>query len=203
MESIEYKNNVFDIIGIAEEELKYTKGNIPINDYLFRRYKTIKEIFDNYRKYENAIITINSKTSKYNNIGVNTIGELKKIAINIFNTHHKSHEFTNNNNKIVVTSSGIQEAIEKIYNNYRQRSFIIEHLIILEHLGIIIEKAKLVNQAYNMKLKNVDVYYWNYYLIILKINGKKYIYSFDIRSMQDGVNQFRVGRIEPIDKKTN
>lgn len=69
-------------------------------------------------------------------------------------------------------------------------------------MGKIIENAILVSQAKERKNRD-DLLYWNYYLDNLIINGRKYFLEFDVRSMEDGYNQFRVQRIILKQEKTS
>lgn len=71
----------------------------------------------------------------------------------------------------------------------------IEHLIIFSKLGMIIERAILVNQIYERKNRR-NILYWNYYFDNIYINDKKYIVEFEIRSIDIGLNQYRIQRLE-------
>lgn len=150
-------------------------------------------------------INLNQNLEEIQNINLENmkIYDLKKLARNIFYKYNNNiEEYINNGNKIVVSGAGIDESIEKIYNNKRQRSLLKEHMQIFSDLGDIIEHAKLSHQAENTKIeKNPDVSYWNYYLDGLEINDKKYKLEFDVRSMKDGTNQYRIQRLELDNKK--
>lgn len=182
------------------------KGNIPIDKMLLNNYKTARAIFDdaknvlNYNFKEIRIYDIvDIKKLDLNNL---KISDAKILANNISNKYHIKNNFLNNGNKIIVSKSGIDESMEKIYNNRIQRDFMIEHLIIFSKLGMIIEKAKLVNQIYEKKSREHTLY-WNYYLNSVYINNKLYIIEFEVRSMHDGENHYRLQRLELSQVKTS
>ena len=174
------------------------KGNIPLDKKLLNRYKTARAIFDDAKN----ILSCNKKIRIYNtadieNLDLNRLKilEAKALANNIFNKYHDKNRFLNNGNEIIVSKSGIEESMEKIYNNRIKRDFIIEHLIIFAKLGMIIERAILVNQIYERKNRR-NILYWNYYFDNIYINDKKYIVEFEIRSIDIGLNQYRSQRLE-------
>ena len=179
--------------------VKQVKGNIPINNNLLNKYLNVREIFDNEKNLCNDEIYISSKAIDFVEIDFYNfnITQLKNIANQIFSKYNSCNGFYNINDKIVVSKSGINESVEKKFNNRAQRNLLKEHLIILSNLGNIIEYSKLINQALNMK-NNFDINYWNYYIAYLNIDGNKYMLVFDVRSMKDGQNQYRVQRLEKI-----
>lgn len=193
----EYDN--FNIIDIT-----ITNGNIPIDKDLFGKYKTVREKFDNETVDDIKTIIINDKLSDFinNNLGNIKINSLKLYVQNIFYKFHNQSVFINNKSKIIINKSGLNESIEKIYNNRTQRSLLYEHLLVFSNLGNIISTSKLVNQIKNIKeTANPDIRYWNYYLGNININGIDYKIEFDVRSMQDGQNQYRIQRLEKDIKK--
>lgn len=184
-------------------QINQAKGNVPINQELLNKYANVKEIFENERSNYDGNVKINNEIVELNNFDINkiNIGDLKKLANDIFIKYNQKNTFENAGNKIVVNKSGINESIEKIYNNRTQRSLIKEHLQVFSDLGDIIENATLVNQTRETKnRKNIN--YWNYYFDGLEINNELYYLEFDVRSMENGENQYRVQRLEKKMKKT-
>lgn len=175
------------------------KGNIPIDNKLLNKYRTARAIFDDVKN----VINYSFKEIRIHDIiDIEKldlcnlkISDAKLLANNIFNKYHINNNFLNNGNKIIVSKSGIDESMEKIYNNRIQRDFMVEHLIIFSKLGIIIESAKLVNQVYEKKYRKYTLF-WNYYLNNVYINNKLYIIEFEVRSMHDGENHYRLQRLE-------
>lgn len=184
-------------------DIKLAKGNIPINENLLNKYPNVKDIFSNERNNYDGNVNVKSEISelKYFDINNTNIADLKKMANNIFIKYNQKNIFENNGNKIVVNKSGINESIEKIYNNRKQRNLVKEHLLVFSDLGDIIENATLVNQTPELKNRE-NIKLWNYYFDGLKINGELYHLEFDVRSMASGENQYRVQRLEKSTKKT-
>lgn len=184
-------------------QINQTKGNIPINQELLNKYANVKEIFMNERNNYDGNVKINNEIVELSNFDINkiNIGDLKKLANDIFIKYNQKNTFENAGNKIVVNKSGINESIEKIYNNRTQRSLIKEHLQVFSDLGDIIENATLVNQTRETKNRE-NINYWNYYFDGLEINNELYYLEFDVRSMENGENQYRVQRLEKKMKKT-
>lgn len=188
---------------VKEKHNTKSYQNIPINKKIFNKYKSVREIFDSEKIVYKNKIKLNKKIielKKYNLTKL-SLKDLKKLANFIFNKYNISNKFINNDSVIIVSKSGINESIEKIYFNNRQRKLLKEHLQVFSVLGNIIENATLVNQIKEVKNRN-DIYYWNYYIDGLIINNKEYKMEFDVRSMQDGQNQYRIQRIEE-NKKAN
>ena len=178
-------------------EIKYNKGNIPINKDLLNKYANVREIFDNESNNCQRYIKLNSNIPELINLKVRklTSKEAKLIAKNIFNQYHSTNEFFNNGNKIIITGRGIEESINKIFNSSFQRSLLKIHLLIISNLGYILEQVRLINQIKERK-ERTNINMWNYYFIKLKINNIYYVLELDIRSMDSGQNQYRVQRIE-------
>lgn len=202
-------NNINDvavsnnILPIDVSQINQTKGNIPINQELLNKYANVKEIFTNERNNYDGNVKINNDIVELSNFDINkiNIGDLKKLANDIFIKYNQKNTFENAGNKIVVNKSGINESIEKIYNNRTQRSLMKEHLQVFSDLGDIIENATLVNQTKETKNRE-NINYWNYYFDGLEINNELYYLEFDVRSMENGENQYRVQRLEKKMKKT-
>lgn len=183
----------------TKEKIKQVKGSIPLNEKLLNKYLSARDIFDNanniLKNKKIAIKLVDIPEIENLDFSVIKIGSLKIIANEIFNNYHTKNSFKNDNNLIVVSKHGINESVEKIYNNYRQRNLLREHLIIFSNLGNIIKNAYLVNQSREIKNRQ-NLLHWNYYLDNLIINGRKYFLEFDVRSMEDGTNQYRIQRLE-------
>lgn len=176
-------------------EKSITKGNIAINNNLLNKYTTTDEIFKYEKNYEINIIINEVKLIKQININELSVKETKKIANEIFNKYHYDTVFINNKNKIIVSKNGINESVQKIYFNRKQKDLLLEHLLIFSGLGKIIEEAKLVNQA--KERKNRKKYNsWNYYIDGLIINDKKYLLEFEVASLDSGENQYRIQRLK-------
>ena len=188
---------------VGEETPAYSKNNIPIDNKLLNKYKNVKDIFNNEFDNYDGNIDLKNEISEIENSNLSNlkISDLKQLANTIFSKYNSTNNFVNNGNEIVVTKSGINESIEKIYNNRRQRNLLKEHLQVFSDLGDIIEHAKLSNQASNIK-NNPDITHWNYYIDGLNILGESYKLVFDVRSMKDGQNQYRVQRLERNIQKT-
>ena len=184
--------------------IKLAKGNIPINEELLYKYATVREIFDSERNNYNGNIIVKSEIDELKNLNIkeSNAENLKKIAYDILNKYNEKNEFENDGNKIIVSKAGINESIEKIYYNKKQRGLIKEHLLVSSALGDIIENATLVNQTPELKNKR-DIKYWNYYFDGLKINNELYHLEFDVRSMTNAENQYRVQRLEKSIKKAS
>lgn len=91
------------------------------------------------------------------------------------------------------------KSVEKIYNNRTQRKLFMEHLIIIANLKFLLNKAKLVNQAYEKKSR-ANIKMWNYYFLLVKINNCKYKILIDVGCMQNGELQYRVQRLMKYEK---
>ena len=202
----EYTYNLFDFMKIIKEEVKYNrsgeviiksvKGNIPINYSLFGKYKSVSEIFNKERINHSYKLSDNKIIIDLKNIDINNVNSkrIKELAYNILKKYNNLLKFKNNNNLIIVNRRGIYKSIEKILSSKKQRDLLLEHLIVISNLGYIIEHANLVNQTKENKTR-ININSWNYYYISLTINNVMYDYIFDVRSMDSGENQYRVGRL--------
>lgn len=179
------------------------KGNIPLDDKLLNKYSGAREIFDNANQIlKNKKITIKTNNiSEIKNLDLDMlkIGNLKNLAYEIFSKYHTKNMFKNKDRFITVTKHGVEESVEKIYNNFNQRKLLKEHLIIFSCLGNIIESAYLINQTRERK-NHKDLLYWSYFLDNLQINNIKFFLEFDVRSMEDGSNLYRIQRLEQKNK---
>lgn len=180
-------------------EKRITKGNIPINDKLLNKYYLIKNLFESeiVNNYEINIDYTSKKILQINPSNIK-IEEIKKLAYEIFSQNHQDNIFINDTNKILVSKSGINESVEKICNNYNQRELLKEHLKVFSKLGEIIEHAKLVNQVPERKGREKYVS-WHYYIDGIIIDNEKYLLQFEVVSMSNGENHYRVQRIEKND----
>ena len=145
--------------------MKDRKGNIQIDKTILNKYKTVNEIFD---KEENIkIINIDNVICIFSNcLEKLKISEIKKLAKLIFEKNHKDNFFYNDGYKILVSKSGIDESITKIFESRQQKELLQEHLIIFSILGLLLENSKLVNQC--IEIKGREKYnHWNYYFCCL------------------------------------
>lgn len=173
-------------------EIKYNKGNIPINKNLLNKYANVREIFDNESNNYNSAITLN--ITDYD-VKTKSATEIYHIAIEIFRNNHNKNTFFNNGNQIKITNQDIKESINKIINDRLQSKYLEEHLSIFADLGNIIEKARLVNQTIENK-NRLKYNIWNYYFNGLKINNNFFDLEIDVVSRVDGENHYRVQRIK-------
>lgn len=181
--------------------IKYTKGNIPIKKHLLNKYSNVREIFDNHINNFDGVVNVNINIPELENIDLNKmhVEQIKKLANLIFENHHPTNRFINKGNVIMVYKKGIEESIEKIFNNRKQKNLLKEHLKVFSDLGDIIEHAILVNQV--MENKNRNKYNnWNYYFNGLKIDEKYFFLEFEVASMDSGENHYRIQRLELQEK---
>lgn len=130
-------------------------------------YKTFKEELEQTKQE-----TTNSDTVKRINELINRIDSIENSDNNLIDSKENSkNTFENKGNKILVTNSGIEESINKIFNSSEQKSLLNQHLKVFSDLGDIIEHATL------------------------------YDFEFDVRSMNDGTNQYRVQRLKENQQK--
>ena len=179
------------------------KGNIFLDDKLLNKYSSARDIFDNASNSLSTYVEIKLyNIPEIRNINVKNLKvfEAKNLANNIFDKYHSKNIFINNDNKIVVSRNSINESIVKIYHNRFQRDYILEHLIIFSNLGKVIENAKLVSQTIERK-NRIGILYWNYYLDNLYINNRLFIIEFEVRTLDNRQNQYRIQRIEISKKK--
>lgn len=183
-------------------EIKYNKGNIPINKELLNKYANVREIFDNESNNCDETICIISNINELKNVDISKITktEVYHMAVRIFNNYHSKNMLANSNNKIIVSNTDIKESINKINNNSLQKKYLKEHLLIFSNLENIIKKAKIINQTLeNKNRKNNKI--WSYYLNKININKKYFLFEFDVISKENGENHYRVQRLEPLEKK--
>lgn len=179
------------------------KGSIPLNKNILNKYSSARKIFDstsNSLSSNTEIKLFNIPEIKNINAKNLKVFEAKNLANNIFDKYHGKNTFINDGNKIVVNKNGINESIVKIYHNRLQRDYMIEHLIIFSNLGKVIENAKLISQTIERK-NRTGILYWNYYLDNLYINNRLFIIEFEVRTLDNGQNQYRIQRIEISKKK--
>ena len=196
-------NNINNaIVPIDISQIKQTKGNIPINQELLNRYKSMNEIFNDSSNNYNGKVNVKNSVVELQNISIEKmkIGEVKKLAKEIFQKYNKSNTFYNDNNKILVNKTGIDESITKVFESRQQRALLKEHLLVFSDLGDIIEHSKLVNQV--PEIKGREKYNsWNYYYDGLKIGNSLYNFEFEVVSMSNGENHYRVQKLEKIKNK--
>lgn len=191
-----------DISPVNVSQISQAKGNIPINQELLNKYKSTKEMFSDSINNYNGEVNVKDNLSELQNVSVENmkIGEVKKIAKEIFQKYNKSNTFYNSGNKILVNKTGIDESITKIFESRQQRELLKEHLLVFSDLGDIIEHSKLVNQV--PETKGREKYNsWNYYYDGLKIGNNSYNFEFEVVSMSNGENHYRVQKLEKINNK--
>lgn len=183
-------------------QIKQIKGNIPINQELLNKYANVKEIFANEKNNYDGNINVSDTINELENVDIAnmTNTEIYHKAVEIFNNHHNTNKFINDNNKIIVSNTDIKESINKINNNSLQKKYLKEHLLIFSDLGDIIEKSSLVNQTFENKNRGSNKI-WSYYLNGLNVNNSKFLFEFDVISKENGENHYRVQRLEKIEKK--
>lgn len=182
----------------TKEKVKQVKGNIPLDNELLNRYASVKYMFEDASRIlseSDEIKIYYCPEIIYVNISTIQIFDAKLIANRIFNKYHMKNIFINDGNKIIVSKKSINESIVKIYHNRVQRDLLKEHLAVFANLEIIIKNAKLVSQTLERKGRRETIY-WNYYLDKLYINDKCYFLEFEVRSMNNGQNQYRIQRLE-------
>lgn len=191
-----------DISPVNVSQISQAKGNIPINQELLNKYKSTKEMFSDSINNYNGEVNVKDNLSELQNVSVENmkIGEVKKLAKEIFQKYNKSNTFYNSSNKILVNKTGIDESITKIFESRQQRELLKEHLLVFSDLGDIIEHSKLVNQV--PETKGREKYNsWNYYYDGLKIGNNSYNFEFEVVSMSNGENHYRVQKLEKINNK--
>ena len=164
---------------------------IKINKKLLNKYEGFTDIIKK-QKLKTDFIKVKYAISK--NLADMKLSDIKKFAIDIFDKTHNKRIFRNKKNYIIVSNAGINESVEKIYNNYSQREMLIEHLMVFSRLGEIIEHAKLVNQVPERKGREKYIS-WNYYVDGILIKNKNYILEFEVVSMKNNENHYRVQRL--------
>ena len=122
-------------------EYKFSNGNIPIDRNKLNKYKNVREILDN--EQDNNEIMINTKIKEIEELDIKNLdnSNLKKLAKDLFDKYNTNKFYYNNENKIFITKSGIDESITKIINLPKQKRLLKEHLIIISNLGLIITKC--------------------------------------------------------------
>lgn len=191
-----------DISPVNVSQISQAKGNIPINQELLNKYKSTKEMFSDSINNYNGEVNVKDNLSELQNVSVENmkIGEVKKLAKEIFQKYNKSNTFYNSSNKILVNKTGIDESITKIFESRQQRELLKEHLLVFSDLGDIIEHSKLVNQVPETKGRK-KYNSWNYYYDGLKIGNNSYNFEFEVVSMSNGENHYRVQKLEKINNK--
>ncbi len=170
--------------------IELVKGNIPIVPELLNRYKSVNEIFEYENVYKN-FLTLDDNILAGINLTDCSISDIKSMSIDLFFNNHLIKSFILDESVIIVTKSGIRESIENIYRSRRQRDYLREHLIIIYNLDKVIQNACLVNQCAEKKGRE-KYNSWNYYVVHLLISGRLYVLEFEIASMNNGENHYRV-----------
>ena len=156
-----------------DSKIKFTKGNIPIYEYLLNKYTNVSELMNcNIDNYDGKV-NIFDDLEELRNVELNTMGksDLYHLATIIFIKYNNRRMFVNVGNEIIVSNGDIKESVNKIVHNIGQLSYLREHLLVFSDLVDIIESAVLTGQTVENKNRE-DNNIWNYYLNGLKINGK-------------------------------
>ena len=201
----EYNLNIFSVLKIAEEEIKYgasaentikwVKGNMPIDNKLFNKYNNVELIFKQGTVKRATRIT--PRISETNLLKVKTMSEneVYHLAVKIVKNNNDKNIFLNNKQRIIISNGDIKESINKIYRSKFQRIYLLEHLEIFANIKTVIKNATLVSQSTETK-NRVDNTIWSYYLTSIIINKTRYLVEFDVISRKDGENHYRVQRIQ-------
>ena len=185
---------------LMNNKINITKGTIPIDKKLLNKYQTTSDIFKEHtNNYENKI-NIKTNTLDLEDISNLKISTIKSLAKEIFQNNNQTNNFYNDGNKILVNKTGIDESITKIFESRQQRELLREHLLVLSTLGDIIEHSKLVNQAFEGKGRT-KYNSWNYYHSKLAIENNLYNFEFEVVSMANGENHYRVQKLEKLQNK--
>lgn len=175
------------------------KSSIPINKMLLNKYSDVEEIFKKEKINKKSIHIKNIKILENININELNVENLKRLAILIFNKYHNVNIFENEGYKIHINKTGINESVQKIYFSKKQKIYLKEHLLIFSNLGKIIEQGILINQVYERKGR-VKYKSWNYYVSKVSINNKEYMLEFEIVTMKNLKNVYRIQRLMLIEK---
>lgn len=177
-------------------EIKYNKGNIPINKDLLNKYANVRSIFTEIRNNCNDEIKIRNNID-ISNINLSNLKSQKMYSYSkiIFSQNHCTNEFYNNGNKIIVSNRDIKHIITYIYKTPGQKNMLFQHLCVFSNLKNIIEHATLISQNGSNDIEGEENS-WHYYYNNLDINGNNYTLVFDIVSRQNGENHYRVQRME-------
>lgn len=120
------------------------------------------------------------------------------IDENLFNKYVNVREIFDNvvfeYDNCIIVSRHLIELKGKDLNNMKVKD-LKEHLQVFSDLGDIIEHATLVNQTRETKNRE-NINSWNYYFDGLNIDGELYHLEFDVRSLHNGQNQYRVQRLQ-------
>ena len=89
-----------DMKNIDIDTIKQTKGNIPINRELFKKYANTTELFADSKNNYNGEVEIKNNINEIENVDINNskISEIKNIAKNIFEKYNEKNYFINDNN---------------------------------------------------------------------------------------------------------
>ena len=100
---------------MKRNQIKFSKGNIPIDTKILNKYPNVQEIFKKEADNFDIKVKIVGNITELENINITKLKskEIKKLAYNIFTVYNSKAFFTNNGNKIIVSKSGINEGIEK------------------------------------------------------------------------------------------
>lgn len=178
---------------------KQKRHNIPIDESFINKYINVKDIFYNEKQKQHCTISLKYNFKEINSINFKSIKpkestKYKEFAIYLYEKYNTEHNSNNSNNIIDITRDGIRKSIDTIFKSKDQLNMIKQQLIVLVNLNKIITHSILVNQSKENK-NRIKINHWNYYFSKVKINNRIYYIELDIRSMSNGLNQYRVQRI--------
>ena len=110
-----------------------TITNTKTNENKLGNFSYALEIFNS--DFETKCIIVDSIPEEITLLNLDNISitSAKNIANTIF-FKYNTNNILNDNNTILISKTGINESVEKIYNNRTQRKLFKEHLIIIANL---------------------------------------------------------------------
>lgn len=191
-EDIKGRCLLFYLVKSGGENIKTeTTQKIKIN-----KYQNITDaIFDYINNAKNMSCT-NIKINK-SIISIDYSKELQTIifskAKQEFNNIGKNI-FKNNKDIIYVSNGDIKECVAKIVRNTEQKRLLSLHMLLFSNLDRIISKGIKIASAKETKGRYQNLK-WDYYIVFIVINRKKYIVEFDTLLRERNEQHFRLQRI--------
>ena len=102
--------------------------------------------------------------------------------------------FKNNKDIIYVSNGDIKECVAKIVRNTEQKRLLSLHMLLFSNLDKIINKGIKIASAKETKGRYQNLK-WDYYIVFIVINRKKYIVEFDTLLRERNEQHFRLQRI--------
>ena len=198
------KTNVDNNLNIESETINNTAPTmniIPNNENSIKRNiidEKVKDYINHVR--DNFETNININTDVVNDIDTLPINSgmkqatIYKRARDIFNKIGKKI-FVNNNERIYVYNTDINESIAKTLKNSRQKNRLYENMAVFSKLDKIIENGREI--SYSNDNKNRDYYKdWKYYVANVNIDSVPYVVEFDtVLNDKDNKRHFRLERV--------